>query len=129
MADKKRWEIELENYLIKKMRSILGEDVDFELYDIETLFNINDISSEEYSIDDLAKHYAYTIMTEDYESSNLIKEELKNRNCELSFDIHEDNETATLNVYYKPETSVAYVDVKFNVVPEGFIIDFESEDF
>lgn len=133
MADKKKWEIELERYLKNKISRILNidddddvEGLEIKILNIEDLFDYNNITDDT-TIDDLAMYYAFTIMSEEFEKSNIIKNELNERDCTLDLIVNDD--TAILNVYHLDNNEVPYVDVKFNVTSEGLIIDFEEEDF
>ncbi|MFW6247149.1 MAG: hypothetical protein ACOC22_03205, partial [bacterium] len=84
MGNKKRWEIELERYLKEKISNILNidedDDLEINVLNIEDMFDYDDIDDST-SIHDLAIYYAFTIMTEEFEKSNLLKNELTNREC------------------------------------------------
>lgn len=129
MSDKKRWKIEFEKYLTKKMKDMFGDDDDdleIKVLNIEDTLDYDNIDDDT-TIDELATYYAFTIMTEEFEKSQIIKDELKKRDCTVELDIGK--ETAVLNVYYKEQNELPYVDVKFNVISDDLIIDFEEEDF
>lgn len=129
MAEKrKQWEIELDNYIILKMKKLLGDDFEFEIGAVHTLFDINNVHSDEYDIHDLTQHYAFTMMSENFEHSAMLKKELERREYDVSITYPTDK-TAKLNVFHKTNKNEIISSVDFNIHSEGLIIDFEKAEF
>lgn len=121
------WETELRKYIAKKIKKTIGLDVSPE--EIMTVEVNTDIDLTALEIEDLALVYAFAIMREDFEQAKIISDELNTRNCEVKIDVDDFNKTGIINVYKQPETSIAYVDIKLKVLPDGMIIDFEEQNF
>lgn len=121
------WENELKKYLAKKFEAIMGESIPIEnIHTIEMNVDL-DLSDSTLTIEDLANIYAFAIMKEDFEYAKAIADELAKRNCEIKIDVDEKNKVGTINLYVKPETAVAYIDIKMKILPDGMMIDFEKE--
>jgi len=121
------WEKELKNYIAKKVKETLGFEMDAQNIGILTVNT--DIDLTLLDIDELAMVYAFAIMREDFEHAKVISDELETRNCDIKININPDNKTGAINVYLRPEASVAYLDIKLKVLPDGMIVDFENQKF
>jgi len=121
------WEKELRKYIAKKIKEKLGFDVNPD--EISTLEINTDIDLTLLDIEELAMVYAFAIMREDFEHAKNISDELKTRDCEIKIDIDEKSKSGAINVYMKPKTEVAYLDIKLKVLPDGMMIDFDKQEF
>jgi len=121
------WEKEFKNYIAKKVKETLGFEIDAQ--NIGALSVNTNIDLTLLDIEELAMVYAFAIMREDFEQAKIISDELETRNCDIKIDINDDNKTGAINVYLRPEVSVAYLDIKLRVLPDGMIIDFEKQNF
>jgi|ERR1035437_1818284 hypothetical protein len=120
------WRDEFKKYIVKKFNKQMGLDIDANNITqivINTNFNIGTLSIKELSL-----IYAFALMDENYEQAQKIVDEFTKRNCKVSIDINEEKNEAIINLYMFPKTTVAYLDIKMKVLPDGMIIDFEKEN-
>jgi uncharacterized protein YfkK (UPF0435 family) len=121
------WEDELKQYIVKKFKENFNEEISIEKIQTVEIKVDEDLSS--FDINELAYMYAFAMMKETFEEAKAISDEFAKRNCEIKFDIDDANKTGVINIYLRPETSVACIDIQMKILPDGVIIDFEKEDF
>lgn len=120
------WRNELKKHVSKRIKEMTGEDVPIEnIYTME-LDTVLDYS--EIPIEELASMYAFAIMKEDFEDAKKIADELKKRDVDVEIDIDEMKRTGVINFYLQPKKSIAYLDIKLKVLPDGLMIDFDNEN-
>ena len=121
------WEDDFKKYIASKLSKTLGYEI---LGDSIIDINVNgDANYEEANISELANLYAFSIMKEEYETTKLIADELEKRNCEIKVDCDDRDKTGVINIYLKPNVTVAYVDIKMKVLPDGMVIDWEKQNY
>jgi hypothetical protein len=121
------WESEFKKYIVEKFKDKLGFEIS--PASIKGLYVNTNIDLSLLEINDLAIVYAFAIMREDFEQAKRITDELAIRDCTISIDTDDLKKTGVINVYKKPETKTAYIDVKMKVLPDGMMIDFEKQNF
>ncbi len=70
------------------------------------------VNLSEFSVRDLARLYAFSIVNEDYVQAKKIKEEFAKRDCRVELDIDKQKNVGTLNVYLQSKKEVEHIEVK-----------------
>jgi hypothetical protein len=120
------WEDAYKRYVTRKYEEVMGEPLpigNIKIHDVEV-----DIDLSLCGIEELVYMYAFAVMKEHFEQVEKIKTVLLKKNCEVKIDIDDNEKTAIINAYVKPNVSIAYVDIKMVITPNGMMIDFEEDN-
>lgn len=120
------WEDTYKRYVTRKYEEIMREPLPLGNINIRDV-NV-DLDVTVLSIEELVYMYTFAVMKENFEQAEYLKKVLLEKNCEVKIDVDDSEKTAIVNAYVKPEVSIAYVDIKMVITPEGMMIDFDEED-
>lgn len=119
------WESEFKKHLLKLIQEF---DPDAKVEQIEIVgIEMPETDYKNIDTENLGRLYAFTIMREDYEEANKIKEELANRGCDISIDIDEKKKEGRLNISYRPPSKLENISVNLKVLKDGLAIDWDKE--
>jgi hypothetical protein len=119
------WEDEFKKILIDYVKKFTGKDIsDYQI--ITTSVPIDDL--QYFSLENLARLYAFSIMKEDYEQAEIVSVELKKRNCKIKINVDELKKTGIIDIIYQPKDVIAKISINMKVLKEGMMIDFENND-
>jgi len=122
-----KWEEEFKKYVVRKMKKVLGFEI--QTSEISKLVVNTDVDLTLLTIPELATVYAFAIMREDFEYAKVVATEFEVRNCDVKIEMDDVSKTGAINVYLKPNTAVAFIDVKMKLLPDGMMIDWEKQNF
>jgi len=120
------WETSFKKYIARIFKKEMGFDMD--VNNISKIIINTDVDLSLISLYELGWIYAFSIMQENFEQSNLVKEELKKRNCEIDLYINEMTKEGVIDLYIQPKTETKCLEIKLKVLPDGLMIDFDKED-
>jgi hypothetical protein len=124
------WADDFKKMLIKRLEE-LGHDVSFDniqIIGVDIDDAMVDFNLSELDIPLLARLYSFSIMSENYEQAQEVKEELDKRGCEVKIHIDDETKQAMMEVIFKPIDGIQSIKTNITVTKNGMFWDNDDEN-
>jgi hypothetical protein len=121
------WEDELKKHILKWIKEEFDPEANMNNLCFIDIGLPEDIDFNEFSIPNLGKFYAYSIMKENYEQAEKIKEMLAKKGSNVNLDINEKTREGILEISFVPEKGVEKIEINMKVLKNGLSIDWDKE--
>jgi len=126
--DDEQWASEFKKLIIEHLQR-MGHDVGFDniqVIGVNMEDALLDFDIKELDVPVLARIYALSIMSENYEQANAVKEELGSRGCEINIIVNKDGKEGILDIKFRPQTGVQHIKMKMTLTRNG--VTFEDNE-